>query len=33
VRLLGKRIKKYNRTLYYVIKYLLLGGILYAIFA
>ncbi|MEO8631105.1 MAG: aspartyl/asparaginyl beta-hydroxylase domain-containing protein [Betaproteobacteria bacterium] len=33
VRLLGKRIKKFNRTLYYVIKYLLVGGILYAIFA
>ena len=32
VRLLGKRIKAYNKPLYYVIKYALLGGLLYAIF-
>jgi beta-hydroxylase len=31
VRLLGKRIKQYNRTLYYVLKYALLGGFLYLI--
>lgn len=32
IRLLGKRIKNYNRTLYYVLKWLLLIGLLYAIF-
>jgi beta-hydroxylase len=32
VRLLGKRIKQWNRTVYYLIKYALIGGLLYAIF-
>jgi beta-hydroxylase len=32
VRLLGKRIRAYNKTLYYTIKYILLGALLYAIF-
>ena len=31
VRLLGKRIKQYNKTLYYAIKYALLGALLYLI--
>jgi beta-hydroxylase len=33
IRLLGKRIKKANKTVYYLIKYALLGALLYAIFA
>jgi beta-hydroxylase len=33
IRLVGKRIKAYNKTLYYLIKYALLGALLYAIFA
>ena len=33
VRLLGKRIKKWNRHVYYVIKWGLIGGLLYWIFA
>ncbi len=32
IRLLGKRIKAYNRNLYYAVKYLLMLGILYLIF-
>ena len=32
MRLLGKRIKQYNKTLYYAIKYALFGFILYLIF-
>jgi len=32
VRLLGKRIKQYNKTLYYAIKYALFGALLYLIF-
>jgi beta-hydroxylase len=32
-RVMGKRLKQKNRTLYYVLKWALLGGILYAIFA
>lgn len=32
VRLLGKRIKQYNKTLYYAVKYVLLGALLYLIF-
>ena len=32
VRLIGKRIKQYNKTLYYAIKYALFGAILYLIF-
>ena len=31
VRLLGKRIKRWNKTVYYLIKYALIGGLLYAI--
>jgi beta-hydroxylase len=31
VRLLGKRIKEKNRTVYYLLKWLLLGGLIYAI--
>jgi len=33
IRLLGKRIKAFNKTLYYLIKYVLIGALLYAIFA
>lgn len=33
VRLLGKRIKKWNQPTYYAIKWTLLGGLLYAIFS
>jgi beta-hydroxylase len=33
VRLLGKRIKQSNKPLYYVVKYALLGGILYTLLA
>jgi beta-hydroxylase len=33
IRLVGKRIKAYNKTLYYLIKYALFGALLYAIFA
>ncbi|USE38173.1 aspartyl/asparaginyl beta-hydroxylase domain-containing protein [Endozoicomonas sp. SCSIO W0465] len=32
IRLLGKRIKNYNRTLYYTVKWILFLGLLYAIF-
>ena len=32
VRLVGKRLKKYNKNLYYTIKYLLYAGIIYLIF-
>ncbi|MGB1272130.1 MAG: hypothetical protein ACPG5T_08655 [Endozoicomonas sp.] len=32
IRLLGKRIKAWNRTVYYLIKWLLFLGILYALF-
>jgi beta-hydroxylase len=32
IRLLGKRIKAYNRNLYYAVKYVLMLGILYLIF-
>lgn len=32
IRLLGKRIKSYNRTLYYTLKWILFLGLLYAIF-
>ncbi len=32
VRLVGKRIKVWNKTAYYIIKWLLLGGLFYAIF-
>ena len=32
VRLLGKRIKVWNKPTYYLIKRLLLGGLFYAIF-
>ena len=31
VRLVGKRIKQWNRTVYYLIKYALIGWLLYAI--
>lgn len=33
VRLLGKRIKQWNRHVYYALKWLLIGGLLYLIFA
>lgn len=33
VRLLGKRIKQWNRRVYYVLKWLLIGGLLYLVFA
>lgn len=33
VRLLGKRIKRWNRGVYYALKWLLIGGLLYLIFA
>jgi len=33
IRLVGKRIKAANKTVYYLIKYALLGALLYAIFA
>ena len=32
IRLLGKRIKAWNRTAYYAMKYVLFGGILYLVF-
>ena len=32
VRLLGKKLKKYNRTVYYIVKWLLFAAILYALF-
>ena len=32
VRLVGKRLKKYNRTLYYSVKYAIFAGIIYLIF-
>ncbi len=32
VRLVGKRLKAWNRTVYYVVKWLLFGGIAVAIF-
>jgi beta-hydroxylase len=33
IRLVGKRIKAANKTVYYLIKYALIGALLYAIFA
>jgi beta-hydroxylase len=33
IRLIGKRIKAANKTVYYLIKYALIGALLYAIFA
>jgi beta-hydroxylase len=33
VRIVGTRIKAWNRTVYYLLKWLLIGGLLYAIFA
>ncbi|MCR6639220.1 MAG: aspartyl/asparaginyl beta-hydroxylase domain-containing protein [Sporocytophaga sp.] len=32
IRLLGKRIKAYNKTVYYGVKYVLFGSIIYLIF-
>lgn len=32
IRLVGKRLKKYNKTLYYTVKYILFAGIIYLIF-
>lgn len=32
VRLIGKRLKAYNKTLYYIVKYLLFALIIYLIF-
>lgn len=32
VRLLGKRLKKYNMRLYYTVKYLLFAAVLYLLF-
>ena len=32
IRLVGKRLKAYNRTLYYIVKYLLFGWLFYIIF-
>jgi beta-hydroxylase len=33
IRVLGTRIKAWNRTVYYLLKWLLIGGIVYAVFA
>jgi len=32
IRLVGKKLKAFNKTLYYIVKYLLFGGIFYLIF-